>query len=84
MKTDTPETDAKMFAAWRWDTHKMDYVPHGIAFPAELARKMERERNRLRLAMKGIVACGLNCKDALDEAEQMERIAKEALSSEND
>jgi len=41
--TDTPETDAKMFKAWKWDTHKMDYVPHGVGVPAEFARKMERD-----------------------------------------
>jgi hypothetical protein len=40
---DTPRTDAKMFPAWRWDTHTMEYVPHGIGFPAEDARKLERE-----------------------------------------
>ena len=40
---DTPRTDAKMFTAWTWDTHTMEYVPHGIGFPAEDARKLERE-----------------------------------------
>ena len=48
------------------------------------SEKLERERNNLRTAMREIVACGLNCKDALDEAEQMERIAKDALFPEND
>jgi kinesin family protein 6/9 len=50
---------------------------------AAAVQQLERERDALRSAMKEIVASGLNCKDALDEAEQMERIAKEALSSEN-
>ncbi len=40
---DTPRTDAKMFPAWRWDTHTMEYVPNGIGFSAEDARKLERE-----------------------------------------
>ena len=44
------------------------------------AENLERERNNLRAAMKKIVACGLNCKDSLDEAEQMEQIAKDSLS----
>jgi hypothetical protein len=41
--TPTPRTDAKMFPAWGWDTHTMEYVPHGIGFPADDARKLERE-----------------------------------------
>jgi hypothetical protein len=46
-------------------------------------RDLARECDRLRDALRAIIGCGLNCKDALDEAEQMERIAKEALSPEN-
>jgi hypothetical protein len=41
--TQTPETDAQMFRAWIWDTHKMDYVPHGVGVPVEFARQLERE-----------------------------------------
>jgi hypothetical protein len=37
----TPLTDAKTFSAWMWDTHKMDYVPHGVGVPAEFCRKLE-------------------------------------------
>jgi hypothetical protein len=36
-------TEQQRLTAWRWDTHKMAYVPHGIAYPAEDARKLERE-----------------------------------------
>lgn len=54
-QTPTPETDAEMFTAWRWDTDKMDYVPHGIACFADLAQKLERElaeaRERERVAI---------------------------------
>lgn len=54
-----------------------------LQWPDTTHRKLEFERDSLLSAMRAIVACGLNCKDALDEAEQMERIAKEALSSAN-
>jgi hypothetical protein len=37
----TPLTDAKMFSAWTWDTHKMEYIPHGVGVPAEFCRKLE-------------------------------------------
>jgi len=60
--TPTPRTDAKMFQAWRWDTHTMEYVPHGIGFPAEDARKLEREltavtvqRDRLAEALQKVI-----------------------------
>jgi hypothetical protein len=44
------------------------------------AEKLQTERDRLRTALSEIVACGRNCKDALDEAEQMEAIALCALN----
>jgi len=63
--TPTPRTDAKMFPAWRWDTHTMEYVPHGIGFPAEDARKLEREltamteqRDRLAEALGKAISWG--------------------------
>ena len=43
--------------------------------------KLERENESLISALREIVACGLNCRDALDEAEQMESIAERALAS---
>ena len=42
--------------------------------------KLERENESLISALREIVACGLNCRDALDEAEQMESIAERALA----
>ena len=56
---------------------------HGAESNRRQCRDLARERDRLRDALRAIIGCGLNCKDALDEAEQMERIAKEALSTEN-
>ena len=48
---------------------------------ADQIQKLERENVSLLLALREIVACGLNCSDALDEAEQMESIAERALAS---
>jgi hypothetical protein len=56
---------------------------HGAESNRRQCRDLARECDRLRDALRAIIGCGLNCKDALDEAEQMERIAKEALSPEN-
>ena len=56
---------------------------HGAESNRRQCRDLARECDRLRDALRAIIGCGLNCKDALDEAEQMERIAKEALSTEN-
>ena len=56
---------------------------HGAESNRRQCRDLARECDRLRDALRAIIGCGLNCKDSLDEAEQMERIAKEALSPEN-
>ena len=80
------KTDQKTMANANWDKIERETVEKIRLLKTEwiaLNAKLERERNNLLIAMREIVACGLNCKDALDEAEQMERIAKEALSSEN-
>lgn len=50
----------------------------------EMSARAQIECERLRDALQEIIGCGLNCKDSLDEAEQMERIAKEALSENAD
>jgi hypothetical protein len=57
---------------------------HGAESNRRQCRDLARECDRLRDALRAIIGCGLNCKDSLDEAEQMERIAKEALSPENE
>ena len=69
--SETPETD------------EMSSMRRATSEWIALSAKLERERNNLLTAMREIVACGLNCKDALDEAEQMEWIAKQALLPEN-
>jgi hypothetical protein len=48
----TPETDSQTRHSWVWDTHAMDYRPSGIVVDADLARKMERERDSARTAAK--------------------------------
>lgn len=68
-----PEDDGLLMIAWM----------HGAESNRRQCRDLARECDRLRDALRAIIGCGLNCKDALDEAEQMERIAKEALSPEN-
>jgi hypothetical protein len=68
-----PEDDDLLVIAW---------MP-GAESNRRQCRDLARECDRLRDALRAIIGCGLNCKDALDEAEQMERIAREALSPEN-
>jgi len=46
--TPTPETEAKAFMSWRWDTSKCDYGPAGEVVPADFARRLERERDESR------------------------------------
>ena len=70
METDTPDTDAKMFMSWKWDTRKMDYVPHGVVVPAEYARKLERERDKLKEALIEM---------RYSHTDKAERMAMEAL-----
>jgi len=95
MESDTPETDAvsdywlEPGMSGEYEIVKAEFARSlerrmnaetGAAEHAnQQLNEIVRERDSLRAAIKEILACGLNCKDSLDDAEQMERIAKEAL-----
>jgi predicted kinase len=74
--TDTPETDDQTRHAWTWDAIRMDYRPAGIVVDADLARKLERERNAAIAELEYIANAGLS-------ARHLERSAREFLADRN-
>jgi len=56
-----------------------DDAVHLIALDA-LSHSLEQRLAASRDAFQEIITCTNNCNDALDEAEQMERIARETLT----